>query len=192
MDILKIIKNRKTIRKYKNKQIPKNILTKIIEAGIWGPSIMGVQPWKFVISKDKKLINKIYKILCQNSQQSKVGSRFIFFNTANAINEAKIIIGVYNTKSFTNKMRKFGKMYLKFAYSAEIESIAASIQNMLLTAESLGIGTAWLDTPLVFEDKINKIFQEKNSLVALLTLGYPKEKVQRAPRKPLVNFLRYI
>ena len=49
MEILEIIKKRKTIRKYTDKPIPKEVLDKILEAGIWGPSVHGLQPWKFVV-----------------------------------------------------------------------------------------------------------------------------------------------
>ena len=56
MDILKAIKTRRSIRHYKALPIPDNIINDIIEAGIWAPSGLNNQPWRFILirSHNKK------------------------------------------------------------------------------------------------------------------------------------------
>ena len=101
MDILELIKNRRTIRRYQDKAIPKEILDKIIEAGIWGPSVpsfLNIQPWKFTIIIDKKLINRLSKILLKKSEKTGIGVNILLRSAANIIESAHIR-GVQGPKS---------------------------------------------------------------------------------------------
>ncbi len=64
---------------------------------------------------------------------------------------------------------------------------------MILVAESLGVGSCWLDTPLFCEKEINKLLGIKDEkLIAILTLGYPAEKGRRSKRKSLSETVRFI
>jgi nitroreductase len=192
VDILKLIKERRTIRKYKDKCVPKEIIDKIIEAGRWGPSIIGIQPWRFVVVENKNVIEQISNIILAKSQKFEARSRLILSSTVKAISSCQLLIIVYNTKKFTELAEKFGKKHLKIGCFAEIEAISASIENMLIVAQEYGIGSAWLDTPLFFENLINKLVSEKDKLVAILTFGYPLEKTKRSSRKSLTEMIKYI
>ena len=192
MDVLALIKKRKTVRKYKDKPIPKRIINKIIEAGIWGPSIIGIQPWRFVVIINKRIIKEIRGILLKKSETLDVGGRFIFNASMRAIDKAHILIAFYNSGEFTRFANKFGKIYMDFSREAEISAISAVIQNMILVAESLGIGSCWLHTPVFCAKRINKILNMSGELVAILTLGYPAEKGKRSLRKSLPEIIKYI
>jgi len=69
MDILELIKRRRSIRKYRKRNISNKKLRKIIEAGRWAPSIHGFQPWKFLVIRESSLIEKISKILINKSKK---------------------------------------------------------------------------------------------------------------------------
>ncbi len=198
MDILKLIKTRKSIRKYKNKPIPKKIINKIIEAGIWGPSVpsfLRIQPWKFVVINNKKIINKISKIILQKSRKSKAGVNILLHSGANIINNAPLLIAVYNSGDMLKIKNRFKAVYTNFSEvieKAQLSAISAAIQNMLLMAEDSGIGSCWLDTPLFCKKEINRLLKTKNELVAILALGYPAEKGKRAPRKPISEAVKFM
>ena len=198
MDILKLIKNRKSIRRYYDKPIPKKVLDKIIEAGIWGPSVpsfLRIQPWRFVVINNKKKINKISKILLAKSKKSRAGVNVLLKSAANIVNNAQTVFAIYNSGDMENMRNKFKEIYLNFSeviQNAELSAISATIQNMILTAESLGIGSCWLDMPLFCKGEINKLLNTKDELVAILTLGYPAEKGRRAQRKHFSKAVRYI
>lgn len=189
MDILKLIKERRTIRKYKNKPIPKKIIDKIIEAGIWGPSIIIFQPWKIVVVTKKSVIRKIYNIIEKKSKNLDIAGRIALRSTKIAISGCQLLIAVYKTEEFTKFRKKIPSVYSKITTAAEISAISAAIQNMLLVAESLKLGSCWLDTPLLYDSEINKILEVKNKLMAILTFGYPDEKGKRVPRKSIFEFL---
>ena len=192
-DLLKLIKNRRTIRKYQNKPIPIKIINKIIEAGRWSSSIHGYQPWKLLIIKNKTLIENISKVLLNKSKKIGTSIKILFSSSAETIKRGRIIIVVFNTGEFVKQAKRFGKSYRKNAKVAEISAISAAIQNMILVAESLEIGSCWLDMPLFCEKQINKLLGVKDEqLVAILTLGYPAEEGKRSERKPIEETVRYI
>ncbi|MBL7156730.1 MAG: nitroreductase family protein [Candidatus Omnitrophica bacterium] len=197
MDIFSLIKDRKTIRKYKDKPIPKEIIDKIVEAGIWGPSVpsfLKIQPWKFVVVTEKKRIKQITELL-KKSKKTGIAINIMLSSAANIIDKAPFIIVVYNSKDLEKLKEKFKLIYSKFARiikAAQLSAISAAIQNMILVAEDLGISSCWLDTPLFCKNEINKIFNTNNELIAILTFGYSAEKGKRSPRKPISDTVDYI
>ena len=194
MEILELIKKRRTIRKYKKKQIPKKILNKIIEAGRWAPSAENTQPWRFIILKEGEIKSNFIKKIKKEvySEKFLTSANVLLKRSIKIIEEAPIIILVYNTHTFLEKVKKLGKVYEKPAYLSEIQSISAAIENMFLAATSLGIGMCWLNFPLLIKDEIEKFFKTKDELVAILTLGYPQEKGKRSKRKPISETVKYL
>jgi nitroreductase len=138
--------------------------------------------------------NKIYDIIENNSKKLDMAGRIVLNPTKMAIKNSKFLILVYNTGDFIKFTSRFNRVYSKATRISEISAISATIQNMILTAASLGIGSCWLDTPLLYEKKINKIIKidSKDELVAILTFGYPSEKGKRAPRKPVSKTVKFI
>lgn len=198
MDILDIIKKRCSIRKYQDKPIPKKIIDKIIEAGIWGPSVpsfLRIQPWKFIVIKNKNKINMLSKILLNKSRSSKTGVNILLKSASNIVRNADIVFAIYNSGDFKKTKNKFRVVFSSFSEvleKAQLCAIAAAIQNMILTAESFKIGTCWLDMPLFCKNQINKLLKTNEELIAFLTLGYPAEKGKRALRKPYSEAVKYL
>ncbi len=191
MNILHLIKKHKTIRKYANKQVPEIIVNKIIEAGIWGPSIHGFHPGEFVAVNKKSLIKKISATLLNESKFLNVGADVLLRSTAQTVANSRLIIFVYNNGCFRKFAKKFSDKYLKVAEISEVEALSACIQNMLLTAESLGIGSCWTITPLFCKEKIANILKINLKMMALLTFGYPAEEGKRSERKKVnIRFLK--
>ncbi|MDD4294697.1 MAG: nitroreductase family protein [Candidatus Omnitrophica bacterium] len=192
MDILKVIKERKTIRKYKDKPIPKEIIEKIIEAGRWGPSVIGLQPWEFVFIETEEVLDKIIQKLKERLNDLETGGRFVLHSSILALSTAQTVLFVYNTNDFVRASKKFGENYSKFTRLSEIEAISAGIQNMILVAEELGIGSAWLDAPVMFSEDIKNILKIDRELVSILTFGYPDESGSRTKRKKIEDVVKYI
>lgn len=194
MDILELIKRRRAVRKYKNESIPRKKIDKIIEAGIWGPSLLapGFQPWTFLLIQDATLIKKISELMFEKAEKMDILGNRILCVSAYTIANSQVVIAVYNSSALTKFAEKIKKMFVRFAKAAELAAISAAIQNMMLTAESLGIGSNWLDTPLFCEKKINRLLNADDSLVAILTFGYPAEKGRRSPRKAYSETVKYL
>jgi len=198
MDILQLIKKRCSIRRYKNKPVPKKIIDKIVEAGIWGPSVpsfLRIQPWRFIVITNKNKINKIAKIILQNSQNSKTGVNILLKSASKIVINANVVLAIYNSGDMKKAKSKYKEIFANFSEvleKAELCAIAAAIQNMILMAERFRIGSCWLDMPLFCKDDINKLLKTNDELVAFLTLGYPGEKGKRAVRKAISETVEYI
>lgn len=127
-ETLKAIKNRRSIRKFKNNQITKEELNAIVQSAIYAPTGHNDQPWHFTIIQNKEVLNKISEVAnkaMKNSEIewiSKLGSknRPLFYNAPTVV----IVSGKEGTYS-------------------PLTDCSAAIQNMLIAAESLNIGSLW-------------------------------------------------
>lgn len=72
------------------------------------------------------------------------------------------------------------------------QSAGACLQNMMLAAHSLGLGTCWLGEILKNEEKVKEVLglaKEAYEMCALLAVGYPADKSKRTGRHPLSTFI---
>lgn len=192
LNILSLIKERRTVRKYKNKELPHDILNKILEAARWAPSPHNTQPWKFVITRNRDSRKKLLEILNKSSDKLLSGARILLQKNVEIINNAPTLVLVYNKAIFSKRIQSLGKPYTSIVHISEIESIGAAIQNMHLIAAALDIGMAWLVFPLLLKKEINKLLKTKDELVAVLTLGFPDEKPPEIRRKRLEEIVEVI
>ncbi len=155
MDFIEVIKTRKSIRDYLDKKIPDKILDEILEAGRVAPSCQNRQCWRYVVVKDKKIINKL-------ALQSGLIGKVNFFIK----NAPVIIVAFANPK---NSCRLNGQDYY-------LVDIGISFQQMMLTAWNYGIGSCWLAA--FSEEKVKEILNipKKYKVVAMSPFGYPKDK----------------
>ncbi len=150
MNLLDIIKSRRSVRKYTNDTVPDNVINEIMEAGRWAPSGTNNQPWRFAVIRDRSFKDQLSRMTHYSGIVS--GSDFciaVFYNNP---------AGYHRDK--------------------DLMSIGACIQNMLLYAHSLGIGSVWLGEILKNRDSIVEILgiDPSNEFVALIAFGYPNEK----------------
>jgi len=133
METFEAIKERRSIRHFNNLEVSVSDLKKIIEAGILSPSGHNLQPWHYIIiNKDKNLKNKIGDILEAHSGEE-------VLQTCNVIRECSSLILVFAT--ITDEI-------------FDIESVGASIENMLLTATDLNVGTLWIGYIINIENEV--------------------------------------
>ena len=161
--ILEAIFRRRSVRDYLDKPVPKEIIKKIIEAGIWAPSGLNNQPWRFVIVEDKSVKSQIAE----------------FTRYKPIVEKAPVIIPVFIDKnSMYNEVK-------------DHQAIGACIENMLLAIHSLGLGAVWLGEILKNADRVRKLLELPDSieLMAVVAVGYPVRRKQKSTRKPLEEFI---
>jgi nitroreductase len=152
MSFLDLILSRRSIRRYEIKDISEEVLLQILEAGRQAPSAVNRQPFRFVVVKD----HEIMKNLCDN-----LITRFVKYAPV-------AIVGCADVKSLLT-----GKW-------AVVDTTIA-MQNMVIAAWTLGIGSCWIGA--CNEEEVKKMLKipDKWKIVALITFGYPAE--QPKPRK---------
>jgi nitroreductase len=156
MDIFKLIKTRRSIRKFTKKPVADEIIEKIIEAGIWAPSGLNNQPWRFAVIRDSELKQKISLL----THYSKV------------VLSANVLIAVFldNASSYDR--------------TKDVQAVGACIQNMLLYIHSMGLGAVWLGEILKSREEVLSIVDgpEDFELMAVIALGHPASQGGKGSR----------
>ena len=194
-----ILQKRRSVRKYLPDEIKDDEIRKIILAGIQAPSGTNVQGWKFRIVTDKKNIVRIAEIIKEKINKltsfygdsivkngmTEYGGNFFFFENAPAI----ILLYAKNPNNFVKKIFEEGLNLYKGC--GTFLSLGMVIQNMMLAASILGIGTCPLTGPLLAEEEINNEFEvpTKYQLSAVLSLGYPEIIPNSPGRKDIDKFI---
>ncbi len=155
MPLVNVILSRRSIRQYQHKEIPRDALNKILEAGRQAPSAMNRQPWHFIVVTDAEIKKEL--------------SKWLF--TKHIKDSPVTIVGCAKTSFLDRKWSTIGT------------SIA--LQNMVITAWALGIGSCWIGG--FKEDKVKRLLRipDKWKIVALVTFGYPAETPHVKRKKPI-------
>jgi len=192
VNLLDIIKNRRSVKDYSSKEVSNEVLFRILEAGRWAPSAHNAQPWRFIVIQDSALKQKLAEDMAtrwnedMNKNGIPKGNRESLIKTSvGRFRSAPIAIIVCltmeNMDEYPDDRRK------KIEYVMVVQSVAAAIENMLLAAHGEGLGSCWFCAPLFCQDAVRKILEIPQNVdpQALITLGYPADRPNRPPRKTL-------
>jgi len=164
--VLEAIKKRQSVRSYREKEIPEEVLQQILEAGRLAPSASNQQGWKFIVVKEEILRKKLVPA-CKNQK---------------FVGEAPVVIAgcAYNLDHIMSNGE----------HSYPID-LAIALDHMSLEAASLGLGTCWIGA--FYQDQVKEILgvPEDVRVVALMPVGYPKELGSKTGRKPLSEIVCY-
>jgi nitroreductase len=156
-EILSAIRNRRSVRAYKDNGIPEEIIGAILEAGRWAPSGLNNQPWKFAVIRKPALKDQLAGLTSYGSIIRGCNVCIVvFYNIAEGYHRDK-----------------------------DLMAIGACVQNMLLAAHSMDIGSVWLGEILNRKTDVSALLgiEDGMELMAVVALGYPAEK-PRSSRKP--------
>jgi nitroreductase len=162
--LIDAILSRRSIRRYQQKEIPRGALDKILEAGRQAPSAMNRQPWHFIVVSNYEIKKEL--------------SKWLF--TKHIKDSPVTIVGCAKTGFLDKKWSIIGT------------SIA--LQNMVIAAWALGIGSCWIGG--FKEDRVKQLLKipDKWKIVALVTFGYPAETPHMKRKKAIekvVSFNRF-
>jgi len=170
MDVLEAIKGRRSIRAFKNQDVPAETVEDLIDAARWAPSAGNIQPWEFIIVRKPRIKRRLV--------EAALGQMFI--------EEAPVVIIVCaNEERSSQGYGARGKtLYC-------IQDTAAATQNIHLTAYSLGLGTCWVGA--FKEEKAREILKMPQGIrpVAIIPVGYPAEVPTAPSRKPISQIVHY-
>lgn len=163
MDALTCLKTRCSVRRYTQQPIGEQEIQHILEAAIQAPSGKNGQPWRFKVITDQDAI----------VQLSGLSAYGVWMKTA----PLWILV--------------FLDHHSSYHYVKDVQSCGAAIQNMMLAAHALGIGSCWVGEILSKAEEIKKILHlgEHLELMALITFGYPAGQPIKPARKQLGSFL---
>lgn len=195
MEIYNAINARRSIRKYSEQEIAQETIEKILNAGIQAPSSKNRQPWRFVVVSDSAK-EAMLEAMQQGIEREKTGEAALP-NSANFIPAAEYTVEIMRQAPTTifvlNTMGKSDSLITgmedKFYEMANIQSIGAAIQNMLLEATELGLGSLWICDIYFAYKEIVEWLDTDEQLIAAVSLGYPNETPNGRPRKKLADIV---
>ena len=168
MSVFEAIMNRKSIRVYKNDPIPQEVLIRVLEAARWAPSGKNLQPWKFIVVRDKDLREKLATASAQQHFMA----------------EAPVIVVAcgYPDECYARMGR-----YMK-SWSVDV---AIALEHLILQAQEEGLGTCWIGG--FSQENARKIVDipDKYKVVTVMPIGYPVEETAPRPRKPIEEVVCY-
>ncbi|MGD0451245.1 MAG: nitroreductase family protein [Candidatus Bathyarchaeia archaeon] len=168
MSVLDILKKRRSIRKYQTKPVEVEKITEVLEAARLGPSANNQQPCYFIVITQPEARESL-----------RAAYKADWF-----VHAPVIIVGCVNPKEGW-KRGTFGEEYWKV-------DLAIAMQNLILAATELGLGTCWIAN--FDENAVKKALNipKEIRVVAMTPLGYPdEEKGSVTDRKPLEKIVHY-
>lgn len=191
------IYSRRSIRKYSDNILTTDIIEQIIDAARVSPSAKNRQPWKYVVLGGeckaeflecmKKGIDREENGQCRlpKSKDGLADAKY----TLRVMEQAPIIIAVLNT----NGTSPFTQIDAdsRIIEMCDILSIGASIENMLLKATELGVGSLWIANTCYAYEELVTYLDTKHQLVGAVALGYADESPAQRPRKGTDEITEY-
>jgi nitroreductase len=170
MDVLKAVKERRSIRAFKSDEVSPEIVEKLLDAARWAPSAGNIQPWEFIVVRKPEIKRALAEAALDQT----------------FIEEAAVVLVVCANGSRSSQ--RYG-MRGKTLYC--IQDTAAAIQNINLAAYSLGLGTCWVGA--FMEEKAREILKTPPEVrpIAIIPIGYPTEVPPPRSRRPLNEVVHY-
>lgn len=194
----RVIEGRRTIRRFKDKSVKKEVLLRLIRAATWAPSAHNAQPWHFIIISDEKMKEKLAVSMGEKFREDLLVNGFskeeseerVKASIKRMISAPVLIIACLTMRD----MDKYpDERRQKAEYVLAVQSVAAAIQNLLLAAHIEGLGACWRCAPLFVKDIVRKVLNipEDVEPQALIEVGYPDERPLPPPRKPIEEVLHW-
>jgi nitroreductase len=148
MDVFEAVRQRHSTRAYSSTPVPDEKLDRILEAARLAPSAGSIQPWHFIVVKNREK----REVLARSGRYA----RFLAESPA-------AIVGCGDQRASPNW------------YAVDV---AIAMQNMVLTATAEGLGTCWVGSFSEERVKSLLKVPERFRVVALLAIGYGREKLE--------------
>ena len=190
-DTLRTIKGRRSVRTFAKDNVTEEEIGILLHAANKAPSAHNQQAWRFIILRGNKKQELAQLVTTRSATFPKPAAALLRMG-AKSIISAPVVIAVANTGDLIRhgtELFKVGKeMAHDFFRTMEIQSSAAAVQNILLAATSLGLGTVWLGILYLLKGDILRFLGEpdEGEFMAVVPVGRPA-KVGSGPRKQPVE-----
>ena len=192
-NLLDVLSERRSVRKYQARPVPEELVKKVLEAAGWAPSAHNAQPWRFIVLADPQMKRGLAEAMAKawTADATKEGV-FIepekFKLRIERFADAPILVLACFCMEGMERLLDIEKQRLERDLASQ--SLAASLQNVLLAAHSLGLGACWFCAPSFCKQTVRETLEIPKEVEpeALVTLGYPAEEPLAPARKVLDEY----
>jgi len=181
MELDEAIRGRRSIRSYTGQPVPMELVREVLEAGTWAPSAKNGQQWRFTVltGEAKKRLTDLFRSKLEARAKrivmSEMGSSLA---SCGIMEKAPVLIMVWNAG--------------EHGWASEEHSVAAAIQNILLKAYSLGLGSLWIADIYYAHEALAKHLGKPWKLMAAVTLGWPASTPKPRPKLTIEEVTEFL
>lgn len=201
------IRSRRSVRRYTRLKPARELIEKLIEIAACAPSASNKQPWRFFVADEPSTISRMASAVQEAVERiarhvepafgdafRAYGDYFVRFREAPvvivpAFRELEVLSNLVDTQTGIEDLETIGQM----EFNSGLISTSLAIQNLMLYAHSVGLGTSCMTGPLVAVRQIKAILQIPDSwkVAACVPVGYPDESPQPVGRKSVKTVVRW-
>ncbi len=181
MELIDAIRGRKSIRRFKDAPVPVELVRKALDAANYAPSAKRGEQWRFTIltgdAKDafiEVFDAELDRFIEEHGAREAGSSK----NSCRIMAEAPVLVIVWNSG--------------ELGWTTEEHSVAAAIQNMLLRAYDLGLGSLWIGDVYYAYDAVRRYFGKEWKLSGAVSLGYPDGEGASFKRKTVDEVAEFL
>ncbi|MFB6215345.1 MAG: nitroreductase family protein [Candidatus Aenigmatarchaeota archaeon] len=167
MEVLEAIMNRRSVRSFEDRRVDDETVGKLLTACKWAPSAGNRQPWEVIVVREDESIEKLAELAMDQHWMTQAPVVLVM-----CINE-EMAEATYGERG--------RELYA-------IQSTAAAVQNMLIRATDLGLGTCWVGS--FRDDELSEFLECEDYIrpVAMIPVGYPEENPEPPRRDDITGF----
>lgn len=195
-ETLRSIHGRHSIRMFTEQPVGDEDLGVILDAANRAPSAHNQQSWRFIVLRHQKK-QELAELVSGRAGDFPRPSSILLRMASRSILSAPVVVAVANTGELIrhgSDLFQVDKDAARdFFRTMEIQSSAAAVENLLLAATSLGIGSVWLGILfLMKQDVLNFLGEPEGEFMAVVPLGYPAKTTEGPKKRPLETLIRYL
>jgi nitroreductase len=186
MDVFEAIRGRRSVGRVKPEMPPRELIERIIDAGLWAPCHHGTEPWRFTVvtGAAREALGEVMarsKVERMERQGKPTDGEFERAK-AKALRAPVIIVVVVEPTAAP-----------KVVEVEEIEAGAAAVQNMLLAAHALGLGAMWRTGDPAYDPAVKAYLGHTREahVIGFIYLGYPDAVPARVPHQRVESVTRW-
>ena len=189
MNTLDAIAARRSIRRFKDTPVSEDALQTILTAAVQAPSGSNSQPWRFVVVREDKRADMV-RVMREGlatraaSGEGMAGAE----RTSGFMEQASVTVFVFNPRGMHPASARSPQQVRRDV--VDIQSIGAAIQNMLLAAHDIGIGSLWIGHVFNAYEELCDWLGEDGQMIAAVSFGHADESPGARPRKPVSEVTR--
>lgn len=169
MDVFEALKTRRSIGKVLDKEVPGELIERIIESATWAPNHFKTEPWRFFVltGEGRKHLGETLATIAakdMNDEENEENKKKLERARKNPF-RAPVVIAVAVEPSDEPRVIQ----------REEFAAVHAAVQNMLLAAHALGLGAIWRTGKPCYDKEMKNLFSlsEKGEVVGFIYIGYP-------------------
>jgi len=199
-ELLSLIRSRRSIRRFTDAPVSREDLLRLLEAARWAPSNHNRQPWRFIVLEDPAQIVAVAeavkralpeKLKALPPTAAAHSAELLHYSTFFV--SAPVLIAALRKEPASFSAALLGGTRNPELTSGEPLSVAVAVQNLLLAAHALGLGTCVLTGPLLVEEAVAGALAPPpaHHLTCLIAVGHPAETPAPPRRKTVEQIVEF-